>query len=462
MIAERLQGDRSCRGSVERLAQLAVTMGAVPAEYFKYYYFEDEVLAELRAKPTTRAEDILSWAPGYWDHYAEQVTVAEPNLDPARSRGGIHELELAIDVMDAVFNGKDEIHPVNVPNRGGVLPGLPEDLVVEVYGRTVDGWIEPQPAPPLPRHVLGLIEALGEYEYLAADAAWSGTAATPCARWPRTRWCARCRGPSGCTPSSPQPIAHICPDGSPHEAARRSGLPGRPPGPRHAHVRPRRPAAGRGHHRAGHGAAAARQRQTVLIDAGSGIYDPDLPGTELLDSALAELGVSVGDVDTLVLTHMDGDHAGGALAGTWPDDVRAVFKRVVILDEASTGGALAPTRTSGAAWWRRWSATASLEPVASGHEFAPHLRLESAPGHRPGHAAVWIGDEFVHGGDILHVVEHVANPAWDYYYDTDVALALQTRQEWIDRLIETGTPVLFAHIAARGRIVAGPAWQPEQ
>ena len=98
----------------------------------------------------------------------------EPQLDPARSRGGIHELELAIDVMDAVFNGKDEIHPVNVPNRGGVLPGLPEDLVVEVYGRTVDGWIEPQPAPPLPRHVRGLIEALGEYEYLAAEAAWAG------------------------------------------------------------------------------------------------------------------------------------------------------------------------------------------------------------------------------------------------------------------------------------------------
>ena len=173
VIAERLQGDQLPR-SVERLAQLAVTMGAVPADYFKYYYFEDEVLAELRAKPTTRAEDILSWAPGYWDHYAEQVAVAEPHLDPARSRGGIHELELAIDVMDAVFNDKDEIHPVNVPNRGGALPGLPEDLVVEIYGRTVNGWIEPQPAPPLPRHVRGLVEALGEYEFLAAEAAWSG------------------------------------------------------------------------------------------------------------------------------------------------------------------------------------------------------------------------------------------------------------------------------------------------
>jgi 6-phospho-beta-glucosidase len=174
VIAERLERGPELPRSVERLAQLAVTMGAVPADYFKYYYFEDEVLAELRAKPTTRAEDILSWAPAYWQHYAEQLQSDDPQLDPARSRGGIHELELAIDVMDAVFNGKDEVHPVNVPNTGGALPGLPEDLVVEVYGRVRDGWIEPQPAPPLQRHLRGLVEALGEYEYLAAEAAWQG------------------------------------------------------------------------------------------------------------------------------------------------------------------------------------------------------------------------------------------------------------------------------------------------
>ena len=175
VIAERLQGDPMPR-AVERLAQLAVTMGAVPAEYFKYYYFEDEVLAELTAKPTTRAEDILAWAPGYWEHYAEQVAVAEPNLDPARSRGGIHELELAIDVMDAVFNDKDEVHPVNVPNRGGVLEGFPEDLVVEVPGRCNAAGIEPLRTKPLPRHLRGLVMMLGEYQALAAEAAWSGSA----------------------------------------------------------------------------------------------------------------------------------------------------------------------------------------------------------------------------------------------------------------------------------------------
>ena len=37
--------------------------------------------------------------------------------------------------MDAIFNDKDEVHPVNMPNAGGALPGFPDDLVVEVLGR---------------------------------------------------------------------------------------------------------------------------------------------------------------------------------------------------------------------------------------------------------------------------------------------------------------------------------------
>src|SRR5438552_145525 len=136
---ERRRDDRSLEPERRRQLQLAVRMGSIPADYFMYYYFRDEVLAELRAKPTTRAEDILSWAPGYWRHYQEQARLDDPQLDPARSRGGIHELELAIDVMDAVFNDKDEIHPVNMPNRDAALPGFPDDLVSEVPGRCHNG-----------------------------------------------------------------------------------------------------------------------------------------------------------------------------------------------------------------------------------------------------------------------------------------------------------------------------------
>jgi 6-phospho-beta-glucosidase len=171
----RRKDDPSLGLERRRQLQLAVRMGSIPADYFQYYYFRDEVVAELRSKETTRAEDIMRSAPGYWQHYEEQARLDNPQLDPARSRGGIHELELAIDVMDAIFNDKEEIHPVNMPNRGGALPGFPDDLVVEVLGRCHQGGIDVLPARPLPRDVRGLVEMLGEYQALAAETAWSGT-----------------------------------------------------------------------------------------------------------------------------------------------------------------------------------------------------------------------------------------------------------------------------------------------
>ena len=168
--------DPSLKGSARRLLWLAVTMGAVPSGYFEYYYFERERLAELQAKPTTRAEDILASVPDYWAHYEEQASQPCPVLDPKRSRGGIHELELAIDCMDAVFNDRGEVMPVNVANHGSV-PGLPDDLVVETEGLCDATGIHALAMPGLPRHLHGLVESLGDHQQLAAATAWHGTAA---------------------------------------------------------------------------------------------------------------------------------------------------------------------------------------------------------------------------------------------------------------------------------------------
>jgi 6-phospho-beta-glucosidase len=172
---KRRADDPSLRPPTRRMLRLASVMGALGSEYFQYYYFEDEVLGELTAKPTTRAEDILGWVGGYWEHYREQAASDAPELDPANSRGGIDELELAIDCMDAVYNDRGETLPVNVPNQGSI-PGFADTLVVETLGHCDAEGIRPLPMPGLPAHLLGLVEALAYYQQAAADAAWSGDA----------------------------------------------------------------------------------------------------------------------------------------------------------------------------------------------------------------------------------------------------------------------------------------------
>jgi 6-phospho-beta-glucosidase len=95
-------------------------------------------------------------------------------LDPALSRGGIHELELAIDAMDAIYNDRKEILYVNMPNNGSI-PDFPADRVVEMTGYLDRNGVTPLMQGPLPRQVSGLVKMLGEYQALAAEAAWSGT-----------------------------------------------------------------------------------------------------------------------------------------------------------------------------------------------------------------------------------------------------------------------------------------------
>lgn len=171
---EELRADPNAKSGDVRLLHLATTMRSVPSSYFRYYYFHDEVVREARAAATTRSEDIMAAVPSYWRHYTEQADSEAPELDPARSRGGIHELELAIDVMHAYYEDTGEVLPVNLPNVGGALPGFDEDVVVELPTRVDRTGCTPIPQPALPHAVRGLVQALAEHQVLAAQAAWDG------------------------------------------------------------------------------------------------------------------------------------------------------------------------------------------------------------------------------------------------------------------------------------------------
>ena len=159
---------------VRRMLNIAVATGHVPSEYAQYYFYTDEILADLSSRPTTRAQDIMALVPDYWAHYREQAEQPHPELDPARSRGGINELELALDVIAAIANNQPRMLPVNVPNRGAI-PDLPDDQVVETFAQVDGAGIFPLALGPLPHPVAGLVQALAEYQLLAGAVAWDGT-----------------------------------------------------------------------------------------------------------------------------------------------------------------------------------------------------------------------------------------------------------------------------------------------
>jgi 6-phospho-beta-glucosidase len=157
------------------LLHLTSRMASIPADYLRYYYFPEEMLATARARARTRAEELLDSVPDYWVHYAEQAGARAPALDPVHSRAGVGELELAVAVIDAAVNDTGEEYPVNVPNRGAIA-GFADDLVVEVPAICDAAGFHPTVQDvSLPPHLSGLIEMLAEYQSLTADAGWCGT-----------------------------------------------------------------------------------------------------------------------------------------------------------------------------------------------------------------------------------------------------------------------------------------------
>lgn len=157
-----------------QLLQLAATMRSIPADYLRYFYFGPAILTELQQAERSRAEQLIEESPRYWQHYREQAEAEVPCLDPTHARAGVGELELAVEVIEAIVNDRPTTFTVNIPNRGA-LSGFDGDLVVEIPAVcSRSGFVPTIEAARLPSHVVGLIEMLAEYQRLVANAGWSG------------------------------------------------------------------------------------------------------------------------------------------------------------------------------------------------------------------------------------------------------------------------------------------------
>ncbi|MEU3339948.1 6-phospho-beta-glucosidase [Streptomyces sp. NPDC006668] len=146
-------------------------LGVVPSYYLRYYYAHDEVVRELRTKPS-RAAEVAEMERQLLTMYGDPALDEKPEL--LARRGGAYYSEAAVDLAASLLGaGGSPYQVVNTYNRG-TLPFLPDDAVIEVQAAVGAKGATPLPVATVDPLYAGLTANVTAYEELALEAALRG------------------------------------------------------------------------------------------------------------------------------------------------------------------------------------------------------------------------------------------------------------------------------------------------
>ncbi|MER5749883.1 6-phospho-beta-glucosidase [Streptomyces sp. NPDC002088] len=147
-------------------------LGVVPSYYLRYYYAHDEVVRELRTKPS-RAAEVAAMERELLALYGDPALDEKPEL--LAKRGGAYYSEAAVDLAAALLGGTGSPYQVVNAYNHGTLPFLPPDAVIEVQAAVGPTGPAPLPVPPVDPLYAGLMANVTAYEDLALTAALHGS-----------------------------------------------------------------------------------------------------------------------------------------------------------------------------------------------------------------------------------------------------------------------------------------------
>ncbi|MGW5254077.1 6-phospho-beta-glucosidase [Streptomyces sp. NPDC004012] len=146
-------------------------LGVVPSYYLRYYYAHDEVVQELRGKPS-RAAEVAAMERELLGMYADPALDEKPAL--LAKRGGAYYSEAAVDLAASLLAGGGSPYQVVNTYNTGTLPFLPDDAVIEVQAAVGPHGPAPLPVPEVDPLYAGLMANVDAYEELALEAALRG------------------------------------------------------------------------------------------------------------------------------------------------------------------------------------------------------------------------------------------------------------------------------------------------
>ena len=150
-------------------------LNLLPCPYHRYYYQTEKMLEQeqqaLQDKGT-RAEVVQELEKELFTLYSDENLAVKPKQ--LEERGGAFYSDAACNLINSIYNNKQDIQVVNVRNNGAIS-SLPADSAVEVSCIITNEGPKPIAMGGMPVAVSGLVQQIKSFERLAAEAAVTGS-----------------------------------------------------------------------------------------------------------------------------------------------------------------------------------------------------------------------------------------------------------------------------------------------
>ncbi|KPA20641.1 N-acyl homoserine lactonase [Shimia sp. SK013] len=177
--------------------------------------------------------------------------------------------------------------------------------------------------------------------------------------------------------------------------------------------------------------------QLILFDTGLN------PGA--ISSALEAAGYSTDQVDTVVITHMHGDHIGG-MAG----ENGVTFANAKHVTGTTEMNFWAGTDKNKAFEGKIRPNMDRFDMIEDGASVASGVTAMSAFGHTPGHTTYMLesdGQQMLLAADFAnHYVWSLAHPDWEVKFDMDKSAAAATRRKMLGMMAADSVPFVGYHM----------------